>query len=109
MEGRVLGGDRILGVAAVGCHHLMERGDLVTLVKAHHAFSHCLDISGYIVSLIGGGPVCWPQGRHLPVLRIGARNDNMNQDLASFRNGNIGVSDCQGDILVHDCLLHGYW
>lgn len=72
----------------------MEGSNLVALVKSHHGLSHRLDVSGNIVSLIGGGPVPGPQRRHLPVFGIGAGNDHANKDMASFGGRNVGVSDC---------------
>lgn len=93
MEGRVGGRDRVLGVAAVWLRYLVEGSDLVALVESHYGLAHCLDVSGDVIALVGRGPVCWPHQRDLPVLGVGARNDHANEDLARFRDGDIGVSD----------------
>ena len=86
----MLPGDGVLGVAAVGGHHLVEGGDAVAGLEFEDVGADLFDHAGDVVALVHD------DGSHLgelPVLRVGPGDHDFDEDLVIVWRGDGRVDD----------------
>lgn len=109
MKGRVLPGDGVLGVAAAAGAHLVEGGYAVAGLELEDVGADLFDDAGDVVALVGGAV---QDVGELPVLGVGPRDDDLDEDLVIVRGRDGRVHDldfgsCEG--VSGWCLMRLGW
>lgn len=90
VKSRMLPRHGILGVRASGGSHLVERGDAVARLELVHVLADLVHDPGDVVPLVQRR--AHPEGQ-LPILRIRAAHDDLDDDLVGFCLGDRRVDD----------------
>lgn len=105
MERGILPSYSILAVTAVRRQHLVKCSHLVSLSKGLYAVSYRFHVAGDVITLVPRTII--PHLGHFPVLWVGARHHNADEDLAWLWRGDGDIVDGDRGGLVNHCFLHG--
>lgn len=97
---------RVLGIAAMRLHHLMERSNSVALFELGNALADLVDEACNVVALVCRWDVGHPF-RHFPVLGVAPRVRDLDHHLAWLGLGDGRVDDLDLWSGVDDGFLHG--
>lgn len=91
VESSMLLSNGIFAVRAIWLEHLVESGHAVTRLELEHIRADLVDVSGDIVALVQR--LAWYPFGNLPVLGVGAADDDLDDDLLGARLGLGRVAD----------------